>query len=98
MKSARSIGKARNARLNRAIREAEALVRLLKTQQGIEHRDAIQDAEFWFDARAHVAELTQCFHEANAYNNAMVPDGESFERDEYGPKGAVTPRHETEGK
>lgn len=81
MKPARSIGKSRNARLNRAIRDAEALVVSLKARQGVTWDQPITDAEFWEVGRELVASLAQCLHEANAYNNVMVPDGTTFERD-----------------
>lgn len=81
MKDARSIGKARNARLNQTVKHAKALLENLLEHQGTQHDVPITDGVFWEDTREIVGRIAQCFHEANAYNNVMVPDGETFERE-----------------
>lgn len=82
MKTPRSLGKSRNGRINQTIQHAEAIVRVLRSVQGTPHNEPILIAEIWTEARERAARLSQCFHEANAYNNAMVPDGEYFDTDE----------------
>ncbi len=90
MKSARSIGKARNARMNQTIKHAEALAELLKRFQGTPHDVPLTDADLWEDGRSLVNQLVQCFHESNAYNNATVPDGTSFEQQKFSTAMSVT--------
>ena len=83
MKTAKSIGKARNARLNRARKHLATLSESLKAVEGTPHDVPLLEAEFWEVDRELVAEIAQCFHEANAYNNALVTDGTTFDRDVY---------------
>jgi hypothetical protein len=81
MKSEHSLKKSRNARLNQTKKHCEQLAALIALVQG--QRLPIVDSAWWIETRDLVWKISQGFHEANAYNNAMVPDGQSFEQDEY---------------
>jgi hypothetical protein len=83
MKSERSLGKSRNARLNRARDMCENLLDHLQKVEGTPWSVLLPDADFWAECRSATAELCQCVHEANAYNNCMADDGVSFEQDEF---------------
>jgi hypothetical protein len=85
MKNARSIGRSRNSRLNALRKALSRLVERLEAVAGTPHDTPILEAEFWEDGRDLVTEIGQCLHEANAYNNCLVPDGVKFERDVYEP-------------
>lgn len=67
-----SIGRMRNARINAALKNAFTAYKELEQLQGFEHLEKIEnEADRWQKIRDCVTELDQCFHEANAYNNAM---------------------------
>lgn len=66
-----NIGSARNARLNQARKHAVDLLTHLSTLSGHTKHQHIENPDAWQDARNELEKLTQCVHEANAYNNAM---------------------------
>ena len=69
-----TVGRARNARINQAIKHANELLNQLNVLKGHEMSDHVDEPGAWQDGRNALEQLTQCFHEANAYNNAMKPD------------------------
>jgi hypothetical protein len=83
MKSERSVGRSRNSRLNRARARCKELLDQLGKVERFPHNRLISEAAFWEECRSLVADLSQCIHEANAYNNCMADDGTIFEQDEY---------------
>ena len=72
MKPGDQIGKARNARINQAVQHAEELLAILRSLQGRRKDQHVENKDGWFDARTSLESLTQCVHEANAYNNAVL--------------------------
>lgn len=66
-------GKMRNARINQAKKHASELLECLTMLSGHQHRAHVDQKDNWHDARNALERLTQCVHEANAYNNAMEP-------------------------
>lgn len=83
MKSEKSVGRSRNARLNQAKRYTAALDKFLSEQRGVSWADPIQDATFWGNVREFAQKIDKCVHEANAYNNVMLDDGETSDPEEY---------------
>lgn len=74
------IGRSRNARINQAIGHATELLATLKRLQGYPMTTHVEDKDAWFDMRTKLESLTQCAHEANAYNNSMqLPEREVVE-------------------
>lgn len=65
-------GRARNARLNQAMKFAVTLVENLSTLRGESSNKIVDHKDAWADGRNALEQLTQCFHEANAYNNALL--------------------------
>ena len=65
------IGKARNARLNQAMKHILEVRDNLAMLVGARSDKFIQVDDPWADARNALEQAVQCFHEANAYNNAM---------------------------
>lgn len=70
-----SPGKARNARLNQAERHIQDLLLTITRLRGatrFERIDRTADQkDDWYEGRIALEKLTQCFHEANAYNNCV---------------------------
>lgn len=64
-------GRARNARINQAVQHAEEVLTALKRLKGYPAKEKIDDKDAWFEGRNSLDHLTQCFHEANAYNNCV---------------------------
>jgi hypothetical protein len=83
MKTARSIGKSRNARLNQTAKHVRELDALMAERAGTPHDTPILDPDFWNTGRTLVAQISQCFHEANAHNNDLADEGSGFDNDEY---------------
>lgn len=83
MKSEKSIGKSRKARLNQARRYAKALGTFLSEYEDTPHFEPIQDATFWGNIREFAQKIDKCVHEANAYNNCMLDDGETSDPETY---------------
>jgi len=67
MKSHREIRRSCAARLNKAKRDADTLSVLLGAR-------SLSDGAFWSDIRDLVNSISQCVHEANAYNNIAMGD------------------------
>jgi hypothetical protein len=65
------IGRARNARLNQAENFAIELVKSIARLKGHPSNKHVDEKDAWADGRNQLEQLVQCFHEANAYNNAM---------------------------
>lgn len=83
-----NIGRARNARINQAARHADDLLVCLKQLQGRSKNEHIDEKDAWADARNAVEQAAQCFHEANAYNNAMNRNGADAAMDDLEKFGA----------
>lgn len=66
-----TIGRARNARLNQAMKHLLELKANLENLQGVRSDRFIWAKDFWADGRNALEQLIQCFHEANAYNNSI---------------------------
>lgn len=69
------VGKARNSRLNQAAFHMESIAAVLRDLRGFSSDKHIENDDAWADGRNAVEQLVQCFHEANAYNNAMENSG-----------------------
>ncbi len=67
-------GRARNARLNQAEKHATEVLEYIKRLKGATMNAHVDDKDAWADGRSALEQLVQCFHEANAYNNALIPD------------------------
>lgn len=65
-------GRSRNARLNQASKHVDELQKRLARLCCLPSDTHIDQKDSWHDARNALEQLTQCFHEANAYNN-LVP-------------------------
>lgn len=71
------IGRARNARLNQAGKFLEQVSVALADLRGHTMHQHVDNKDAWADGRNALEQLVQCFHEANAYNNAMeLPERE----------------------
>lgn len=68
------VGRARNARLNQAGKFLSEVSVALAELRGHPMDRHIDNKDSWADGRNALEQLVQCFHEANAYNNAMQPD------------------------
>ncbi len=66
-------GKARNARLNQAMKHLNVLQLCISQLQGYSKYEHVDLKEDWKEGRNVLADLVQCFHEANAYNNMTKP-------------------------
>lgn len=66
------IGRSRNARLNQAIKHAAELMGSLTRLSGWPADEHVDQKLNWQVGREELAQLVQCFHEANAYNNALL--------------------------
>lgn len=64
-------GRARNARLNQAMKHAVDLIETLARLQGKSQNHHVDQKDDWQDGRNKLEQLVQCFHEANAYNNCF---------------------------
>lgn len=62
-------GRARNARINQAIKHATEALENLRRLAGFPMHEYLDDKDAWTDARNAIEQLAQCFHEASAYNN-----------------------------
>ena len=67
-----TIGRARNARLNQAEKHMVEVAECLARLRGKTMNEVAGDKDAWGDGRNALEKLVQCFHEANAYNNALV--------------------------
>lgn len=65
------IGRSRNARINQAAKRAYLIHKDIEALQGYTMNEYINEKLIWQQLRSNIVELNQCFHEANAYNNAM---------------------------
>lgn len=83
MKTERSLGKSRNARLNQARKYVRALTALLDSYEGTPSADPMRDAGFWGGIREFAEKTTKCVHEASAYNNVMCGDDIVSDEEEY---------------
>jgi len=68
------LGRSRNARLNQAIKHAGAVIDALAILGGAPMNKVVDHKDAWQDGRNALEQLTQCFHEANAYNNALLAE------------------------
>ncbi len=68
------IGRARNARLNQAQKHIAELHACLDALCGSAAAAHVDNKDAWADGRNAMEQLVQCFHEANAYNNAIAPE------------------------
>lgn len=66
------LGRARNARLNQAVKHAAELADALTRLSGWPSSEHVDQKLNWAVGREQIEKLVQCFHEANAYNNALV--------------------------
>jgi hypothetical protein len=66
------MGRARNARLNQAEKHLGDLAEALAVLSGQPMTRHVDEKNAWGDGRNALEQLVQCFHEANAYNNAMA--------------------------
>lgn len=73
MKSLKDTQRSCSSRLNRARRNAIALASM------VEKKDT-RSADFWCELRSLAETISQCVHEANAYNNVAM-GGMSFSDD-----------------
>lgn len=73
MKSLRDTQRSCASRLNRARRNAVALASMIEKKN-------VRSADFWCELRSLAETISQCVHEANAYNN-VVMGGTSFSDD-----------------
>jgi hypothetical protein len=64
-------GKARNARINQAKRHLADLHEALELLSGFPSAEHVDNPDAWQDGRNALEQLTQCFHEASAYNSTM---------------------------
>lgn len=69
-------GRSRNARLNQALDHATALVVSIQVLRGLPSSQVADNKDAWQDGRNALEQLTQCFHEANAYNNTLLSQKE----------------------
>lgn len=70
------IGRSRNARINQALHHALEARDCLSKLSGRTHRQHVDEKDAWFDCRNAIEKLAQCFHEASAYNNALLAPSE----------------------
>lgn len=68
------MGRARNARINQAVKHATELLEVLRRLSGFPKNEHVDLKDEWWDGRNKLEQLVQCFHEANAYNNACIGD------------------------
>jgi hypothetical protein len=66
------LGRSRNARINQAVKHASELLECLGRLSGKNQSQHVDEKDAWADGRNALEQLTQCFHEANAYNNALL--------------------------
>lgn len=66
------LGRARNARLNQAIKHANVVLDNLAVLSCTPKHTVVDKKDEWADARNALEQLVQCFHEASAYNNALL--------------------------
>lgn len=67
-------GKSRNARLNQAAKHAGELMQVINLLSRRPKSTHVDEKDAWQDGRNSLEKLTQCFHEANAYNNVVAKD------------------------
>lgn len=67
-------GRTRNARINQANKHLGDLAGALAALEGHPMTKRIDKKDAWQDGRNALEQLTQCFHEANAYNNVLLRD------------------------
>lgn len=81
-------GRPRNARINQAIKHASMLLDCLGRLSGKPHHQHVDEKDAWADGRNALEQLTQCFHEANAYNNALLAQRIEREPSKLGVEGS----------
>lgn len=74
-------GRARNARINQALQHSLEMRDALSRLAGHPMTAHVDLKGEWQDARNALERLTQCFHEANAYNNLHTDASDSSQGD-----------------
>lgn len=82
------IGRSRNARINQALHHALEARDCLSKLSGRTHRQHVDEKDAWFDCRNAIEKLAQCFHEASAYNNALLAQRIEHEPSKLGVEGS----------